>query len=378
MLNKQRKYTEQDLKDMQAFPLERKIQISQTRILEWILKNGKDRVAVSFSGGKDSTVLLDLVRRVEPSVLAIFSNTGLEFPEVRQFALSKPNVIEVRPEINFMQVLRMFGYPLISKDTCSQIEAARRNDSKRSILSRKGMLGKATFTGHNGEELESFFNKEKYLPLCQLPIPISVKCCENIKEKPIAKYQKAHGLVPIIGTMASESRRRKQGWMLNGCNAFDIANPRSAPLSFWTEQDVLNYIRQYDIEIASVYGQIIPETSQSVKARNGVCLKCTGRQRTGCIFCAYGAHMEKRELGETRFQQLARTHPKLYDYCMRGGEWVDNPAYDPTTPVYDPECPEWVNWNPKKIWVANSKGLGYKVMLDMVASVYGKDFIPYD
>lgn len=372
------KYTKEDLKEMQAFPLERKIRISQTRILEWILKNGKDHVAVSFSGGKDSTVLLDLVRRVDTSIPAIFSDTGLEFPEIREFALSYENVIRVRPEMNFFKVLRTLGYPLISKDVSTQIEAARNNTNKRSQKSRLKFLGLDTFVGKDGVERESWFNVDKWLPLLQLPIPISVKCCENIKEKPIAKYQKEHGLLPFVGTMASESRRRQRGWLSNGCNAFDIASPRSMPLAFWTEQDIFNYIRQFDIPICSVYGEIVPESSTSVRSKNGVCLRCTGRQRTGCIFCAYGAHLELRELGSNRFQELARTHPQLYDYCMRGGEWIDNPTYDPSTPVYDPENRAWTNWNPKKIWAAGNGGLGYRKMLDMVNSVYGKNFIPYD
>ena len=377
MKNREPKYTKQDLIDMQALPLERKIQISQTRILEWILKNGKDHVVVNFSGGKDSTVLLDLVRRIEPNIPAIFSNTGLEFPEVREFALSKPNVVVVKPELSFQKVLETIGYPLIGKDISVHIEASRRNDAGRSLKSKLRFLGRSTFIGRDGNEYKSWYDCEKWLPLLQLPIMISTKCCAIIKEKPINAYQKEHKLLPIIGTMASESRRRERGWINNGCNAFDISSPRSMPLAFWTEQDILNYIRAYDIEIPSVYGQIVPTQNSGVKSKNGVCLKCTGKQRTGCIFCGFGAHLEYRESGSNRFMKLAQTHPKLYDYCMRGGQWVDNPAYDSTLPVYDKDMPEWLNWNPKKVWTASSKGLGYKVMLDMVNSVYGKDCIPY-
>lgn len=374
MQKKPRKFTEDDLKDMQALPLERKIQISQTRIIEYIQKTG-GKCAVSFSGGKDSTVVLDLVRRVNPEIPAIFSNTGLEFPEIVKFAMSKDNVIVVRPKKNFMQVLLEFGYPLISKDISLRIRTARLMDGEKGYHSKRCVMGTETFIGTDGQEHESFFNCEKYLPLSQLPIRISDMCCRIIKEAPIAMYQKEHGLSPIMGTMAAESRRRKKGWLTNGCNLFAGSNTRSMPIGFWTEQDVFWYIKKYKIPICSVYGEIVPETSASVKNSNGICLKCSGRDRTGCTFCCYGVHLEE---GETRFQKLAKTHPRLYDFCMRGGQWVDNPDYDPTKPVYAKDCPGWLNWNPKKIWVPGHAGLGYRVMLDLVNSVYGKDFIRYD
>ena len=101
-------------------------------------------------------------------------------------------------------------------------------------------------------------------------------------------------------------------------------------------------------------------------------LKCSGCQRTGCVFCGFGAHLDK---GETRFQRLARTHPKQYEYCMRGGQWVDNPEYDPTAPKMDGE---WQNWNPKKIWVPSKEGLGMQKVFDDCNQIYGKDFIRYE
>ena len=89
----------------------------------------------------------------------------------------------------------------------------------------------------------------------------------------------------------------------------------------------------------------------------------------------YAAGYIYLEKGETRFQRLARTHPRQYDYCMNGGQWVDNPKYDPTAPKMDGE---WQNWNPKKIWVPSKKGLGMKKVFDDCNQIYGKDFIRYE
>ena len=118
-------HTAERLKELQALPLDRKIQISQTRIIEWYQRN-KGNVVVSFSGGKDSTVLLHLVRSIYPDVPAVFSNTGLEYPEIFRFVQTFPNVEIVRPNMVFSEVISTYGYPLIGKEVAEAIYYARR------------------------------------------------------------------------------------------------------------------------------------------------------------------------------------------------------------------------------------------------------------
>ena len=224
---------------------------------------------------------------------------------------------------------------------------------------------------------KSIFNKEKWLPLCQeSQFMISHMCCSVMKKTPIRSYQTKTKRVPFIGTLAEESKLREQAWIKHGCNAFESKKPTSQPLSFWTEQDILKYLYMEGYEIASVYGDIVGVDADGMEYEPlpGVdCqLKCTGCTRTGCIFCGFGAHLEK---GETRFQRLARTHPKQYEYCMGGGQWSDNPNYDPSAPEYDGE---WKNWNPKKIWTPSKKGLGMKHVFDEVNALYGRNLIRYD
>lgn len=228
-------------------------------------------------------------------------------------------------------------------------------------MRRASLLGTL---GSSDGTTKSKFNKKKWLPLAQeLPALVSHKCCDVMKKSPIGIYQRATHNKPYLGTMAEESVMRRQAWIKTGCNAFEGRKPSSQPLSFWTEQDILEYIRTYNIEICSVYGDIVEE--------DGL-LSTTGCSRTGCTMCGFGVQYEK---GITRFQRLAETHPKQYKFCIEGGEWVDNPYYDPNAPEYDGE---WKNWNPKKIWTASrSGGLGMGYLFDMVNEIYGKELIRY-
>ena len=95
MATANRKYSATDLKELQALPLDVKIMKTQLRIREYY-DYFCGQVYVSFSGGKDSTVLLDIVRKMYPEVPAIFVDTGLEYPEVKEFVKSWDNVEIVR------------------------------------------------------------------------------------------------------------------------------------------------------------------------------------------------------------------------------------------------------------------------------------------
>ena len=124
------------LKELQSLPLERKIQISQTRIIEWY-QHWNGNVVVSFSGGKDSTVLLHLVRSIYPEVKAVFSNTGLEYPEIQRHVRSIENVDIVVPSMRFDEVISTYGYPLIGKEVAEAIYYARRIRSQSVKVERE-------------------------------------------------------------------------------------------------------------------------------------------------------------------------------------------------------------------------------------------------
>ena len=288
-------YTRQDLSIMQAWPLERKIQVTQAKILEWYYHYG-GQVAVSFSGGVDSVILLDLARRAFPDIPAAFVDTGLEYPEVRNFVKTFPNVIWLRPEIPFTKVIERYGYPIISKDVAKRIYYAKRG-SGWAIRHLNGENSDGTPSGYNKRYMKWRF-------LVDAPFSISDYCCNVMKKVPLHRYSKESGRMPIVGTMACESARRQTSYLKTGCNAFHMKEPKSQPLSFWLQRDVLAYLRMTGIPYAPIYGQIV---------ERGGRLVTTGVQRTGCMFCMFGLHLEKEP---NRFQRMALTHPKQYDFCV--------------------------------------------------------------
>lgn len=112
------------LRQYQALPLRAKVSMSLARIREWY-DHWQGNVCVSFSGGKDSTVLAHLVHEYYPDVPLVFANTGLEYPEIQQFA-RKMGAEFVRPKMSFSEVISKYGYPIISKENAEAIYYARR------------------------------------------------------------------------------------------------------------------------------------------------------------------------------------------------------------------------------------------------------------
>ena len=278
-----------ELKMLQALPLEVKIMKTKQRIREWYeYHNGK--VYVSSSGGKDSTVLLDIVRSVYPNVVAVFIDTGLEYPEIKEFVKTIDNVVTVRPKMAFNKVIQKYGYPVISKVQSHFIHAVSNTTSE--VLKNKHING----INRDGSKTQ-FVISDKWKYLINAPFKISDQCCNIMKKNPVKKYEKETGNAPIIGAMADESKQRSIIYMRNGCNSFEVDRPISTPLGFWKEKDIWDYLKLYDLPYSKIYDM--------------------GETRTGCMFCMYGVHMEK---GENRFQRMQNTHPKQYDYCMKNVE----------------------------------------------------------
>jgi 3'-phosphoadenosine 5'-phosphosulfate sulfotransferase (PAPS reductase)/FAD synthetase len=288
---------------MQGWSLEHKIQVTQTRIIEWYLQND-GKVFVSFSGGKDSTVLLDLARRVFLEIPAVFVDTGMEYPELREFVKTKENVECLNPKLPFFKIIEQYGYPVISKEVSNVIDGARKGQTSRVAKLNGEILDK--------DGKKSIYNCENYRYLLDAPFKISDRCCYHMKKAPIYKYERQTGRKAIIGTMACESRLRMQSWLKAGCNGFESARPISQPLAFWLEQDILRYLQVTGISYAPIYGDIIAHANKQNKDGSPI-LTTTGVSRSGCMFCLYGVHLESEP---NRFQLMQKTHPKQYQYCI--------------------------------------------------------------
>lgn len=255
----------------------------------------EDNCYISFSGGKDSTVLLHLARQIYPNIPAVYIDTGLEFPEVREFALSQANIIKLVPKMNFKQVIEAYGYPVVSKEQAAFIQEYRDTKSEKLKDIR-----------WNGNKYGRGKISKKYRYLINAPFKISDKCCDIMKKNPAQLFEKESGLHPIIGTMACESAQRKSNWLMYGCNAFNTKRPTSKPLSFWTEQDILEYIVKYNISYSDAYGDI-------VKDENGL-WETTRESRTGCMFCMFGLQYEDEP---NKFQRMNITHKYIHDWCCK-------------------------------------------------------------
>lgn len=382
----------QHLKQFQSLPLDAKIEMTKDRIKAWYdawwryeiydEKTGKTRfvtfdnrnyndeppmketeyivsahpgsVYVSFSGGKDSTVLKHIVDSMYDDVPSLFVNTGLEYPEIQKFAMSQKNVVTVRPEMRFDEVIKKYGFPVVSKEVANTVRGAKHGGGSGKWKTTRMQRLRGELLDSDGNK--SAYNCEKWAFLLDAPFEVSDQCCAVMKKKPAKQYEKETGRKPIIGTLANESRYRQQQWVRNGCNSFDGARARSAPLSFWTEQDILHYIKRYDVPYCSVYGDIRIKPHGEDGSLDQLdlidylgcyapedTLITTGCKRTGCIFCMFGCHLEKEP---NRFQMLKETHPRQYNYCINGGEMVDG------------------KWQPSK------EGLGLGKVLDYIGVDY--------
>ena len=312
-----------DFRIKQQQPYKFKIVYAEARAWEFLNECGKRGLNCHVSvGGLDSITLLCFLRKI-----------GIDVPAVSVSALEDRSIIKVhkalgvesiRPIKKKPDVIREFGYPILSKEIAGKISLLQHPSEKNKTVrhaiitgetgayggNRKGTRMKLSqhwlelFGGADAEGAERGYQAAPFL--------VSDKCCYYLKEKPCDDWARDHYSAPFLGLMASEGGRRQKALMMHGCNYFGETTIRSAPFAIFQRQDVLQLALDLKVPVPEIYGEIVMDQDGK--------LRTTKAQRTGCSMCGFGIHMEKRP---HRFDRLWVRSPKEWEFWMIEMGWGD-------------------------------------------------------
>lgn len=310
-----------DFKVKQKQPYEFKVRYAELRAREF--KEECERRGLNFHvsvGGLDSITLLMFLRAI-----------GIDCPAVSASILEDKSIQEVHKRLGIegvkplrskVEVIREFGFPVLSKEIAGKIELLQNPTEKNATVRHAIITGETGAYGGNrtGTRMQL---PDKWLRRFggadeegrakgyrAAPFKVSEKCCYYLKEKPCDVWAKEHKSVPFLGLMASEGGRREKALMMHGCNYFGASTIRSAPFAIFDRQDVLRLAVELDVPIPEIYGRIIREPSGM--------LRTTKAQRTGCSMCGFGIHLDKRP---HTFDLLYDRNPKEWEFWMYKVGW---------------------------------------------------------
>jgi 3'-phosphoadenosine 5'-phosphosulfate sulfotransferase (PAPS reductase)/FAD synthetase len=312
------KVSPQELQIRLAWPLDMKLEWF-CRIYSQFMIATKGNAYQSFSGGKDSDTARSIIENIHNGIFKhitpnwerivklgipplVFSNTGLEFPEVVEHVRNYTHT-QIKPKMGFTRVIAEIGVAVISKEVAQKLREIRTTKSDKL---RQIRLYGSVEKGHGKLPI-------KYRPLIDAPFKISEKCCDVLKKEPFRRYEKETGRFPIVFTTVKESRLREASYLQTGCNSFEEGKERCRPLSIFVEKDIWEYASRFNLRFAEVYY----ERNVSVEQNDGSFqnVKIAAETQTGCMFCMFGLHLEDKTKNN-RIQRIAIIHPKLHDVII--------------------------------------------------------------
>lgn len=264
-----------------------------------------DKVVLSFSGGKDSSVLLELCKELGwlNKIHIVFSNTGMEFDAIYEFINQLKqegiNIEEVKPKTALPLIYLKYGIPIHSKYTSEMIYRLQYNhfdfinDTYKEFdeLYKKYPKCKSGLMWLCNKNVK--LNCPQWLKkqLKDLDFKVSNKCCELLKKRPmkeiVKKYQPK---LMIMGIRKAEGGIRTIAY--KGCIQPSGSYTKFFPLFHWSDEDVWNMIKEHNIPISKAYTEY-------------------GSVRTGCVGCPF-AKDYKKEL-----EILKQYEPNKYNYSIK-------------------------------------------------------------
>ena len=330
-----------DFRVKMQMPYDFKVNYAYTRVKEFITECDKRGLNTHISvGGLDSITLYKFINEYCGYTVHGISCSSLEDKSIQ--AVHKEMGIEVlKPYKSKVEVIKEFGYPILSKEIAAKIEHLQNPTDKNKTIRHAIITGETGAYGgyRTGSRMKlsqkwlelfgGYENENENVNYKTPDFKVSDKCCYYLKEKPCDDWAKAHNSVPFLGLMASEGGRRQKALMINGCNYFGKSTIRSAPFAIFNRQDILQLALDLKVHIPEIYGEIAKKDDGS--------LYTTKAQRTGCSFCGFGIQLEKRP---HRFDRLYESNPKEWEFWMYeqgwghvldyiGVDWRQNDGHDP-------------------------------------------------
>ena len=246
---------------------------------------------ISFSGGKDSTVLLALTKMSidvgvlpEDGIKAVFINTGVEMQATIDFVNwckesgYYKNIETIRPSLPYAQVIAKYGKPMKSKMKAQYIgmwQKGTRTDNVMQYL----VYGE---NPNNGKQFSKtkLADKDFHMLHPDFKIMVSQKCCKCLKKDPSKEYDKKNNMDgKIVGIRAGEGgaralqveKRLKNGGKL--CTYYNGKVMVKAPIIDWTDEDIEDFIKEYNVPLSKAY-------------------TVYGMKRTGCYGCPFSLDLE--------------------------------------------------------------------------------------
>lgn len=222
-------------------------------IRDTINKYGEENFYISFSGGKDSTVVHHLVDMALPEnkIPRVFDDTGIEYNLVKEFVREREReddrFVEIRPNQSIKQMLERVGYPFKSKEHAQRVSEYQAKHTIRPYLQRyiDGVDKQGSAKSFQcPQSLRYQFTEE-------FTLKVSHKCCKELKKKPLDKWKKENGkTVTITGMMRDEGGQRSNidciHFTRGKLNKF---HPLAKVNKEWEEW----FIKEYNIKLCKLY-----------------------------------------------------------------------------------------------------------------------------